>query len=126
VKIYVTISGGGDRHSRQKNKERGWNLVYHQNWQTLKAKEQRERGWNLVYHQNWQTLKAKEQRERMKLNLSPKLIVFRVPPPFIVNVFFWRFFLIKSHPVDDQTQGVTMLYFAYFTNNSIIFVSISP
>jgi hypothetical protein len=23
VKIYVTISGGGDRHSRQKNKERG-------------------------------------------------------------------------------------------------------
>jgi hypothetical protein len=23
VKVYVTISGGGDRHSRQKNKERG-------------------------------------------------------------------------------------------------------
>jgi len=75
---------------RKKKWKTGWNSVYHQNWWFFECvpiaqEEKWKTGWNLVYHQNWwfselcsNQCSGRKMKDRMKLSLSPELMVFWV------------------------------------------------
>jgi hypothetical protein len=65
--------------------------------QWRRSQEKWKTGWNLVYHQNWWFSE------------------FDPPLNATSSVLFK-----ESHPVYGQTQGSGVLYFSYFTDNSIV------